>query len=86
MCKPLDRFQRGFFKFRFSLTKSSLLVVVVVCAIPVWGWSVRGGGRGRLSVGLAPSQPGRDVVEGDLLDEGGAILAEVPPLEDLQRV
>ena len=36
-----------------------------------------GGGLGR----VAPAQPGGDVVEGDLLYEGGPVAAVVPPLE-----
>ena len=36
-----------------------------------------GGGLG----GVASSQPGRDMIEGDLLYEGGPVPAVVPPLE-----
>lgn len=40
------------------------------------------GGAGRAVV--HPAQQGAQVAHRDLLDEGGAVLAEVPPLEDLQ--
>ena len=37
-----------------------------------------GAGLGR----VAASQPGRDMIEGDLLDEGCPVSAVIPPLED----
>lgn len=59
-----------------GLTWHTLLVVVVV-----------GVGGGALSSIVFPStNPGAEVVERHLLNEGCAILSEVPPLKNLQGI
>lgn len=58
-----------------GLTRDALAVRV---RVPAGG----AGGAGRAVV--HPAQQGAQVAHRDLLDEGGAVLAEVPPLEDLR--